>query len=90
VATARVSHNRQEVGRSIPSPSVKTDPASSPAVADTQRNATVRYRDEVDSHPTALIDWLDMKKPLPVAISTHVAPVNADVQRNRPAAAEEP
>jgi hypothetical protein len=45
---------------------------------------------ERDSHPTVLTDWREMKKPLPVAITTQVTPLNAEAQRNRPTVTEEP
>jgi hypothetical protein len=45
---------------------------------------------DLSGHPTGLTDCLEMKKPLPVLITTQVTPVNADLQRNRPAVADEP
>ena len=44
----------------------------------------------LSGHPTGLTDCLEMKKPLPVLITAQVTPVNADLQRNRPAEADEP
>lgn len=79
----------RHVGDVPDAPAVKRrDVGSGPSPAGSHPDPDTSRRGALQ--PTALIDFLERKKPLRVFATTQVTPAKADVQRNRPTTREEP